>query len=76
MSLGWKPCQLVTLWLMPLTSEHCHTGGCVFMVAEQKIDWQNLILMTWLETLSVGSYMVNGTWFGALSHCVAFMVAK
>ena len=35
LTLNVKPCQLSPIWLMILSSEHCHTGG-MFMAAKLK----------------------------------------
>ena len=56
---------------------HCHTAA-VFLVANlKKSDRQNLALMTLnVETLSIGSNLVNDTSFGALLHSGVLMVAN
>ena len=45
MTFDQKPCQLVAIWLMILTSEPCHSG-CMFMLAKFKKDRQNLTILT------------------------------
>ena len=43
MTLNQEPCKLVPIWLMTLSSQHCHTSG-VNMVAYLKKEGQNITL--------------------------------
>ena len=71
-----EPCPLGPIWLMNHPSVHCQTA-CMFMVAKYKKDEHYLTLMTLnVETLSIGSNLVNDTSFGALLHSGVFMVAN
>ena len=63
MNLNGELCQLGPIWLMSLSSEHCHTGG-VFMVKEKTYRTNDSLC----RTLPVRSNMVNDPSFRALSH--------
>ena len=68
MTLDWKPCQLVKIWLMTVRSEHCHYGVVSMVAKLKKRQSKPNPNDARLKTLSVGPKMVNDSSFRALLH--------